>query len=211
MASNKKRATPWERPTPKKVQKRGTKHLTSAQKKHAAQRAQRAGRPYPNMVDNMHEAQQSGAKPTKKKASKKKAAKKTTRRPAAKRTTTKRAAKRTSTRKKATRRTKPREKDPRGGLTAAGRRAFHDRDGSNLKPGVKKKTSEMSLQDMKRKGSWAVRFYGRKKLPALVDEQGRPTRFALSAAAWGEPVPKTEAAARKIADKGHRLLERARS
>jgi hypothetical protein len=223
MASKKK--TPWERPKPKKVQKRGTKHLTPAQKKHAAQRAKRAGRPYPNMVDNMHEAQQSGAKPTKKKASKKKASKKSaskrtstkraakrtpSKRAAAKRTTTKRAAKRTSGRKKATRRAKPREKDPHGGLTAAGRRAFHDRDGSNLKPGVKKKASEMSVAEMKRKGSWAVRFYGRKKLPALTDEQGKPTRFALSAAAWGEPVPKTDAAARKIADKGHRLLERAR-
>jgi hypothetical protein len=74
---------------------------------------------------------------------------------------------------------------------------------------VKKKASEMSRSEMKRKGSWAVRFYGRKKLPKLVDADGKPTRFALSAAAWGESVPRTEAAARKIADKGHRLLERA--
>jgi hypothetical protein len=45
-------------------------------------------------------------------------------------------------------------------------------------------------------------------LPKLVDKHGEPTRFALSAAAWGEPVPKTEAAARKIAQKGRRLLEK---
>jgi hypothetical protein len=61
---------------------------------------------------------------------------------------------------------------------------------------------------MRRKGSWATRFYGRKKLPALVDAKGEPTRFALSAHAWGEPVPKTLAAARRIAAKGQRLLEK---
>jgi uncharacterized protein DUF6321 len=63
---------------------------------------------------------------------------------------------------------------------------------------------------MKRRGSWAARFYGRKKLPALKDNNGKPTRFALTAAAWGEPIPKTETAARKIAAKGRKLLERYR-
>jgi hypothetical protein len=68
----------------------------------------------------------------------------------------------------------------------------------------------MSPEEMKRKGSWAVRFYGRKgRLPPLM-KAGKPTRFALTAAAWGEPVPKTVSAARKIADKGRRLLERAK-
>ena len=100
------------------------------------------------------------------------------------------------------------EKDPRGGLTAAGRVAFARKDGSHLKPGVTKKLSEMTPQDMRRKGSWAVRFYGRKKLPPLVDGRGRPTRHALSAHAWGEPVPRTVAAARRIAAKGERLLQR---
>jgi hypothetical protein len=255
-----RRAEPWRKPKPKKVAKRGTKHLSPAQKAHAKARARRAGRPYPNMVDNMSEAASStgsGKRATKKRgatkkrtagatkrgatkktaakksatkrgATKKTAAKKSaTRRGAAKKAAAKKAAGRKTTRsgaakksaskrgagrKKATRRaTKTqREHDPRGGLTAAGRRAFHDRDGSNLKPGVKKKASEMSVSDMRRKGSWASRFYGRKgKLPPLVDENGEPTRFALTAAAWGEPVPKTEAAARKIAAKGHRLLERA--
>lgn len=193
--ASKKQAAPWERSKPKKVQRRGTKHLTEAQKKHAKARARRAGRRYPNMVDNMHEAQKSRAKPRRKKASTKRARKTSPKR---------------STRSAATRRTKPREKDPHGGLTAAGRRAFHKRDGSNLKPGVKKKVSEMSRVEMRRKGSWAVRFYGRKQLPRLVDDDGKPTRFALIARAWGEPVPKSAAAARKIADKGQRLLARAR-
>jgi hypothetical protein len=99
-------------------------------------------------------------------------------------------------------------KDPRGGLTAAGRKAFRRRDGAQLKPGVKKRVWEMTPQEMRRKGSWAVRLYGRAKLPPLVDRQGRPTRHALSAHAWGEPVPRTVAAARRIAAKGRRLLER---
>ena len=65
----------------------------------------------------------------------------------------------------------------------------------------------MTREEMRRKGSWAVRFYGRSgALPPLRDPHGKPTRFALTAAAWGEPVPKTVAAARKIAERGRRLL-----
>lgn len=106
---------------------------------------------------------------------------------------------------------KPRLKDPRGGLTAVGRAMFHRKEGAHLKPGVRKKASEMSAQEMRRKGSWATRFYGRKKaLPPLKDKKGKPTRFALTAAAWGEPVPKTQRTARQIAAKGRRLLKRYR-
>ena len=102
-----------------------------------------------------------------------------------------------------------RTKDPRGGLTAAGRAEFRRKQGAHLKPGVRKKTSEMSPQEMRRKGSWAVRFYGQSgKLPPLKNKDGSPTRFALTAAAWGEPVPKSASAARKIAAKGKRLLDR---
>ncbi|QDP20920.2 DUF6321 domain-containing protein [Bradyrhizobium cosmicum] len=104
--------------------------------------------------------------------------------------------------------TSAKQKDPRGGLTAAGRKAFAREQGAHLKPGVTKRDSEMTPQEMRRKGSWAVRFYGRAKLPPLVDARGRPTRYALSAHAWGEPVPKTVAAARRIAAQGERLLAR---
>jgi hypothetical protein len=117
----------------------------------------------------------------------------------------KRAAKQT---RRTTARAHKAEKDPRGGLTAAGRRAFARKQGAHLKPSVKKKLGDMTLQEMRRKGSWAVRFYGRSKLPPLVDENGKPTRHALSAHAWGEPVPRTVGAARKIAAKGKRLLAR---
>jgi hypothetical protein len=115
---------------------------------------------------------------------------------------------RTTARKHPTRRKRQATKDPRGGLTAEGRKAFQRSQGAQLKPGVKKKVADMTPQEMRRKGSWAVRFYGRAKLPPLVDSQGRPTRHALSAHAWGEPVPKTVAAARRIAAKGRRLLAR---
>jgi hypothetical protein len=149
----------------------------------------------------------SSAKPkTVKKAAKKRGAKFTGKRNAAKKKSAKKARKSKATSHKAKSKA-ARQKDPKGGLTAAGRAAFARRDGSHLKPGVMKKDSEMTPQDIRRKGSWAVRFYGRKKLPPLLDRQGRPTRHALSAHAWGEPVPKTVAAARRIAAEGERLLE----
>jgi hypothetical protein len=189
---------PWKRANPRKRAGKATKHLSPAQKSAAKARAKRAGRPYPNLVDNMRMA----AKKTKSKKAKKTSVRKKQ---------VKKADRKTAKKSKA-RQSSPasRERDPRGGLTAAGRRAFAKKDGSHLKPGVTKKASDMTPSDMRRKGSWAVRFYGRAKLPPLVDAEGRPTRHALSAHAWGEPVPKTVAAARRIAAKGERLLQRYR-
>jgi hypothetical protein len=89
--------------------------------------------------------------------------------------------------------------------TAPKRRVSHVR--AKTRRGVAVSLKEMTPDEMRRKGSWAVRFYGRSgPLPKLIDDKGRPTRFALTAADWGEPVPKTVAAARRIAAKGHRLL-----
>ena len=102
-------------------------------------------------------------------------------------------------------------RDPAGGLTPTGRKSFLRKDGAHLKPGVRKRIADMSPDEMKRKGSWAVRFYGRAgKLPPLKDAKGRPTRLALTAHAWGEPVPTTPTTARRIAEKGRRLLQRYR-
>jgi hypothetical protein len=194
---------PWKRPNPRKRAGKVSKHLSPAKKSAAKARARRAGRPYPNLVDNMRMA----AKKTKK------SAKKTKAKPSSKKRSKTRVKKRAvkAAKKSGRKRSSPtREKDPQGGLTAAGRKAFAGRDGSHLKPGVTKTASEMTPSDMRRKGSWAVRFYGRAKLPPLLDAKGRPTRLALSAHAWGEPVPKTVAAARRIAAKGERLLQRYR-
>ncbi|PAY04298.1 hypothetical protein CK489_34205 [Bradyrhizobium sp. UFLA03-84] len=192
---------PWKRPNPRKRAGKASKHLSPPKKAAARAAARRAGRRYPNLVDNMRMAAKT--KRSTKTSGKKRAAYK---RPSAKNSAAKkRTTTRTSARKGAGR---AREKDPRGGLTAAGRKAFAVKQGAHLKPGVTKKEAEMTPQEMRRKGSWAVRFYGRKKLPPLVDDRGRPTRHALSAHAWGEPVPKTVAAARRIAAKGERLLQR---
>jgi hypothetical protein len=95
-------------------------------------------------------------------------------------------------------------KDPKGGLTAEGREFFNKKDGSNLKPGV---TGAVDTPEkMKRKGSFLTRHFTNPRGPMLKD--GEPTRLALSAHAWGEPVPKTEAAAKKLAAKGRKLLEK---
>ena len=88
-------------------------------------------------------------------------------------------------------------RDPQGGLTAKGRAHYKRTEGANLKPGVKNYSSA-SPADKKRWISWASRFYGQKDLPPMKKPNGQPTRAALTAAAWGEPVPGSEAAARKI-------------
>lgn len=46
----------WDKPRPKKLGK--SKPLTEAQKKKARARAARAGRKYPNMIDNMWASKQ---------------------------------------------------------------------------------------------------------------------------------------------------------
>lgn len=95
--------------------------------------------------------------------------------------------------------------DPEGGLTAAGRAHFNRTEGSNLKPGVKGPAD--TPEKMRRKGSFLTRFFTNPSGP-MKDEKGRPTRLALSAAAWGEPVPQNVDDARELAAKGKRMLER---
>jgi hypothetical protein len=99
-------------------------------------------------------------------------------------------------------------KDPNGGLTAAGRAEFREKEGAHLKPGVNGPGD--TPEKMKRKGSFLRRHFANPRGP-MVDEDGKPTRLALSARAWGEPAPKTMKAAKRLADKGTRLLERYRA
>jgi hypothetical protein len=96
-------------------------------------------------------------------------------------------------------------KDPDGGLTAAGRAHFKKTEGANLKPGVKGPAD--TPQKMRRKGSFLTRFFTNPSGP-MKDDSGKPTRLALSAAAWGEPVPQNTEDATKLAAKGRRLLEK---
>lgn len=96
-------------------------------------------------------------------------------------------------------------KDPKGGLTAAGRAYFKKKEGANLKPGVKGPAD--TPEKMRRKGSFLTRFYTNPSGP-LKKPNGEPTRLALAARAWGEAAPSTPAAAARLAAKGRALLKR---
>ncbi len=96
-------------------------------------------------------------------------------------------------------------KDPKGGLTAAGRKYFKRTQGANLKPGVMGAAD--TPEKMRRKGSFLTRFFTNPSGP-MKDDKGRATRLALSAAAWGEPVPQNSEDAQTLAAKGRRMLER---
>lgn len=97
-------------------------------------------------------------------------------------------------------------RDPKGGLTDVGREYYRLRDGANLKPGVKGPVD--TPEKMRRKGSFLVRMFTNPSGPMV--KNGKPTRLALSAQAWGEPVPKTLDESYALAVEGRKLLERYR-
>jgi hypothetical protein len=97
-------------------------------------------------------------------------------------------------------------KDPKGGLTAAGRKAYNEATGGHLQAGVKGKAD--TPEKKRRKGSFLTRHFTTPPGPVVKD--GKSTRQALQAAAWGEPVPKTEADEKKLAAKGRKLLAEAK-
>ncbi len=94
-------------------------------------------------------------------------------------------------------------KNPEGGLTAAGRKEFAEKEGLHLRPGVQGPAD--TPDKMVRKGSFLRRHFANPQGP--MERDGEPTRLALSAHAWGEPVPHTDADAEKLAEKGKELLE----
>jgi hypothetical protein len=95
-------------------------------------------------------------------------------------------------------------RNPAGGLTAKGREFYKKTEGAHLKPGVKGAAD--TAEKMKRKGSFLTRHFTHPRGPMV--KNGEATRLALSAHAWGEPVPKTETAAKKLAAKGRALLKK---
>ena len=95
-------------------------------------------------------------------------------------------------------------KDPKGGLTAAGRKYFAKKEGAKLKPGVTGAAD--TPEKMRRKGSFLRRHFAHPRGP--VEKDGKPTRLALSAHAWGEPMPKSAGAVKKLAAKGAALLKK---
>ena len=143
---------------------------------------------------------------TKKAAAKKAAAKKA----AVKKTAAKKVASKKAAPKPPSKRMggMPKEgKDPKGGLTAAGRAFYNEQTGGHLKPGVKGAAD--TPEKKKRKGSFLTRHFTTPPGPVMKD--GKPTRQALQAAAWGEPVPKSGADEKKLAAKGRKLLEEAKA
>lgn len=100
---------------------------------------------------------------------------------------------------------KKKDKNSKGGLSEAGRKTYNRKEGSNLKRGVTGAAD--TPEKMKRKGSFLRRHFANPRGP-MVGDNGKPTRLALSAHAWGEPVPKTTAAAKKLAKKGEALLKK---
>ena len=113
------------------------------------------------------------------------------------------ASKKTGSKKTAAKSMPKAGKNPEGGLTAEGRKFFNERDGSHLKPGVKGAAD--TPEKMKRKGSFLTRHFTNPRGP--MEKDGEPTRLALSAQAWGEPLPKTEGEAKKLAAQGRELLD----
>ena len=71
---------------------------------------------------------------------------------------------------------KKEHKNPKGGLTAAGRAYFKRTEGANLKAPVKSGTNP-------RRVSFAARFAGMKG--PMKKPDGEPTRKALALKAWG--------------------------
>lgn len=89
-------------------------------------------------------------------------------------------------------------RNPKGGLSAAGRAKYNRETESNLKAPVKGAPS--SPKQMRRKGSFLVRM-GSAAGPLMKD--GEKTRLKLSLEAWGHYGDKASAVA-----KGRRMLER---
>ena len=80
---------------------------------------------------------------------------------------------------------------------------FAEKEGAHLRPGVQGPAD--TPDKMVRKGSFLRRHFANPRGP--MERDGKPTRLALSAQAWGEPLPKNKKDAKKLADKGHQLLE----
>jgi len=121
---------------------------------------------------------------------------------ATKKAASKKVAAKKSTPKKASASIPKEGKDPKGGLTQVGRDAYNEKTGGSLKAGVKGAAN--TPEKKKRKGSFLTRHFTSPPGPPVKD--GKPTRQALQATAWGEPVPKTEADEKKLAAKGRKLL-----
>ena len=74
------------------------------------------------------------------------------------------------------------DKNPEGGLSAAGRRKYNAATGGNLQAPVSAKAAAKSPKKAARRVSFCARMSGVKG--AMKDEKGRPTRKALALKKW---------------------------
>jgi Domain of unknown function (DUF6321) len=96
-------------------------------------------------------------------------------------------------------------KNPEGGLNAKGRASLRAQ-GHDIKPGVKGPADTPEKQ--RRKGSFLSRMFGPGAPGSMKQENGEPSRRALSAKAWGEPVPQDDAGRARLYAKGQALLNK---
>ena len=88
---------------------------------------------------------------------------------------------------------------------------YNRRTGSKLKHGVN--YDPITLEDFKRKGSWATRHYKRKmgwqglNMAPLTNEKGELLPFSTQAVVWGEKPPKTRKDQKRLVKLGERLLK----
>lgn len=88
---------------------------------------------------------------------------------------------------------------------------YNRKMGTKLKHGVD--YDPITLEDFKRKGSWAVRHYKRKNswqelnLAPLENEKGELLPFSTQAVVWGEKPPKNRKQQKRLVKLGERLLK----
>lgn len=97
----------------------------------------------------------------------------------------------------------------RGGWSKKKIKEYNKKTGSKLKHGVD--YDPVTLEDFKRKGSWATRHYKRVKSPdklnkAKLVDKGELTPFSTQAIVWGEKPPTTRDDQKKLVRLGEKLL-----
>lgn len=104
------------------------------------------------------------------------------------------------------------KKNPRkGGWSKKKIKEYNKKTGSKLKHGVD--YDPVTLEDFKRKGSWATRHYKRKdgwhglNMSPLQDKEGDLMPFSTQATAWGEKPPKSRKDQKRLVKLGEKLLD----
>jgi hypothetical protein len=100
----------------------------------------------------------------------------------------------------------------RGGWSRKKIRDYNRVTGSKLKHGVDK--DPVTLEDLRRKGSWAIRHYKRLNSPnklnmsPLKNNKGELLPFSTQAIVWGEKPPKTRKDQKRLVKLGEKLLKK---